>query len=468
MSAAAFAAQQSLLLAARGTELLVFAPDSALLRVGLASGTPLELAQVVAFPRRGAATPSEASEPAAPLAAQQEAAVREAEAAGSCTAPADLEVLLPPLEPALLRQEGSPCFSAAALAAHGHQLVWPLLGGRLAVTAEQPLSTVLAALEALWLHACCAPAPHGLGLTTAQLRGCSAVLVAPATLSPREVRELSSLLLRSLHVAAVTVYSEPPCLAAAVSAPFACCVLLGTQTATATCVEEHAVVPGSSRSLSLGVDDAALALPRLCSLCRALPAAFPAELGRDAATLRRILLAGAVAPPASPGSASLQPPLRIITGPSTVALGGAASLAPMGLFRPALLGRTAAQAAQHDRLLLAPGPEDEWFAEAEPECSQLSDSLGLDAAVTASVAAAAAGREGRARLLAQVLLAGAGAALPGLGDALSSHLPAVARVVVCAPDAAWRGGALLGCLEPGREGWARQGGAYVGGPGRFV
>ncbi|CAI5956794.1 unnamed protein product [Closterium sp. NIES-64] len=99
--------------------------------------------------------------------------------------------------------------------------------------------------------------------------------------------------------------------------------------------------------------------------------------------------------------------------------------------------------------------------------------LGLDAAIAASVAAVP-DREGREKLLTNIVLTGGGAALPGLKrrieqagrvevEVLASRHPAGAT--------AWRGGAVLGVLDWSRESWMTREewveGCRVGGGRRY-
>lgn len=504
-------AAQAYLLRERGPGLLVVNPGSSRLRVGLGSAAaPLEVAHVVAYARRGAAP---APDPAAPpngggggaREGEREAACRQAEQA--LRLPPPHPRAQPPAEPA---GEGAGLWAeppADASVLHGDAVValppharpawhavWPMRGGRLAVTAEQPLSRVLDAFEALLGWACAT----ALALPPARLLALSAVLVVPATLSPREVRELGIVLLVRLGCRSLVVHTELQAVPFCLATPLAVVVVCGAHTTAVACVEEGAEVAGTRIVLPTGADDLAAALPALAR--RATGAALPDDsrvlaglLAAHGLCLGPAGLAPGQAPPPADAPAVPWPP----AGPGQphcvrpAALGSAALLACCGLFAPRLLGGARAAvafrplrslpaadaAACCEETFLVESGAAQVAASAEGMPEGAADGLGLDAALAASVIAASPKPDTRARLLASVLLAGGGSALPGLGAALEARCEgrlqdgAPVATHLAGPHAAWRGGALLAAADATRDAWLRRDaatdGVSVGRPGRY-
>jgi len=465
----------------------VYTSGSLNLRLGLGSSSaPTEVKHVVAYVRRLPAPPRPWPAPLATVTEAQEVACRQARAdpapsavdAGSPLAaqlekqlrlpappPASVSAVEPdagPSEWEATSAEGEePLFGEAALrlspaAAARRHLVWPLRAGRLHVTAEQPLSVVREALGAVWRWA----AVDALGLAPDTLRSLHAVLVLPARASSRDTAEMASVLLRVLCCRSLVVHMESSAVAAAVASPLACVVSLGAHSAYVCCLEDGVEVEESRETLGFGCEELAAALP---SLARRSGGAWPASDASLAAPFWPLLTPRLLGGLTHASSAAAPPPqglevtaarLALPGGASAlVRLGSAALLAPLALFRPALLGR-----------------EDE----------------GLDRAVARSVAAAAAGRpELRARLLGAILLTGGGAPLPGLAEALAAlaaqcaadddpdAAPPAAFASLARPDprfVAWRGGALLASVDTTRDGWVTREswaeGVAVGRPGR--
>ena len=397
-----------------------------------------------------------------------------------------------------------------------YAVVWPMRGGQLDVRPDQPLSVVLSAVEVRCLHS----PPCGthaltrhaqrqdiwrwtlndqLQMTPAEVLASSCVLVAPLSLCRRSMHELATLALCRLGFHSLVIHTEPHAMACACGVTTACVVSIGAQACHIACVDEGTLLPAPHVVLPIGMDDVVAGLP---ALARRGGGVWPdAEVPQHG--LATLLAAACHLPSASaPGRPDAEPEHVVpvatgqATGTSRVALGSASLLAPSALVTPALRVR---RPAVH-RLPLPPNAHDTldeafWAASVGaaapavpgPTAMVGQPTWGLDDAIAECISLAAAQRpELRIRLCACVLLAGGGAALSGLAEALTERLTArlnaqaqesgetAVNVFAVRPHpqlAAWRGGALLAALDTSRDAWPRReawkDGVFAGKPGRY-
>jgi hypothetical protein len=336
-------------------------------------------------------------------------------------------------------------------------------------------------------------------MAPAEVQASSLVLVAPLGLCRRSLHELASVALCRLGFHSLVIHTEPHAAACACGVATACMVSIGAQVCHIACVDEGALLPAPHVVLPIGMDDLAAALP---ALARRGGGAWPdAEVPPHAlATLLGAAchLPSAALPTRPDGESQHTVPVAAgqATGTSRVALGTASLLAPMALLTPALLARRAAVDAR--RLPLPPSAQDTldeafWAesvgaaAPAVPGPTALvgQPTWGLHDAIAECISLAASQRpELRMRLCACVLLAGGGAALSGVAEALAERLTArmdaqgsgetavqVFSVRSHPGWAAWRGGALLAAMDTSRDAWLRKeawgDGVLAGKPGRY-
>ena len=307
------------------------------------------------------------------------------------------------------------------------------------------------------------------------------------------------MLLCRLGFHSLVIHTEPHAVACVCGILTGCVVNVGAHTCTVTCLEDGAALTSQQAVLPMGVDDIASALHLLvrrgggawpdaevpahalaalvASQCHAPSAAVPMRqdsTASDAATVVPVI-AG------NDGT----------TAVSRVRLGTAGAVAPLGLFMHTILCHRAALEARAKQSTLPADPQDTldevFWAEsvgavstAPPQqnarISWLSADVGLHEAVDRCILAASASRpELRARLAAYMVVAGGGAELSGLPEALQSKLSSLwqaqqadqmapevmpdVHVIRARPHprwAAWRGGALLAALDTSRDAWSRR------------
>ena len=351
-------------------------------------------------------------------------------------------------------------------------------------------------MQDIWRWALC----DQLQMTPAEVQASSCVLVAPLSLCRRSLHELASVACR-LGFHSLVIHTEPHAVACACGVTTACVVSVGAQVCHIACVDEGALLPAPHVVLPIGMDDLAAGLP---ALARRGGGAWPdGEVPPHAlATLLAAAchLPSAALPVRLDGEPEHTVPVATgqATGTSRVALGTASLLAPMALFTPALLARRARAAVSARRLPLPPCAHDTldeaFWAESVgaaapsvhgPTVLVGQPAWGLHDAIAECISLAASQRpELRVRLCACVLLAGGGAALSGVAEALAERLTArldaqgsretAVQVFSVRPHprwAAWRGGALLAAMDTSRDAWLRQeawrDGVLAGKPGRY-
>ncbi|XVE81792.1 hypothetical protein DITRI_Ditri15bG0094500 [Diplodiscus trichospermus] len=127
----------------------------------------------------------------------------------------------------------------------------PIRRGHLNISQHYPMHQVLEDLYALWdwillgkLHI-----PH-------QERSLySAILVVPETFDNREIREILSILLRDLHFSSAVVHQEGLAAVFGNGLSTACVVNIGAQATSVICIEDGVALPNTEKTLPFGGED---------------------------------------------------------------------------------------------------------------------------------------------------------------------------------------------------------------------
>ena len=339
-------------------------------------------------------------------------------------------------------------------------------------------------LEHIWLAA----VTSCLHLKAADLRSIGVVLLVPDDFALGDIEVMLDVLFVDMAFKEVVVHSNSTAAAFGQGTSGGCIVHMDEGAVTVSCIEDGVLMPDSLHVLPFGGRHISQALHWMTQ--DAMPSAFCPELHpydrcqlaalRDAACFLPQECTQAVLENQIQNAASVCASFRSSRQGEGeirhISVGGAACVAPMGLFFPSLLLPHAVSVAESSRPVseafyseILSDPETTGSSQTAPAARYLA--ISLDQAIVRSISAAE-NVEHRRRLYTSILVVGPCSHLKGLPDMLErcvlSALPpdeVIDTVEVIEPKGPseqmlWKGGVVLGCLSDPwvrREEWTHEG-----------
>ncbi|KAJ4722641.1 actin-related protein 9 [Melia azedarach] len=127
----------------------------------------------------------------------------------------------------------------------------PIRRGHLNISEHYPMQQVLEDLYAIWDWIL----TDKLFISHSERNLYSAILVVPETFDNREIKEMLSIVLRDLHFSSAVVHQEGLAAVFGNGLSTACVVNMGAQVTSVVCVEDGVALPNTEKTLSFGGED---------------------------------------------------------------------------------------------------------------------------------------------------------------------------------------------------------------------